>query len=258
MYLPIGENMKKRKGFTLMELIVVITVSGWVLATVMLSYQTITNQTARKRAQSETEEYLNMLNLGFQRTFGSMSIVKLISGDSTPLTIETPGFYQRKMITSYSFSQGCAQIDPPYSSGNTYSSTKFGTVLVLFVFSFDNPLLNKAAASTDLYRMLGVSSLDSNGHLTRESNFIYIDQDPTTGAITAEKILAGKPKRLWLRKISIGPDTSSGYINLRLLGISLGVRDYMNTPKIREDGRNKMDPYNYETTKFYTLLIRSQ
>ncbi|MCD6578685.1 type II secretion system protein [bacterium] len=248
--------MNKKKAFTLMELMVVIAISGWVLATLMLTYQTITKQTAKKRAQAETEEYLNMLNLGFQRTFGSMTSVQLISGNSSLLSIATPGYYQGTMISSHSFSQGAAQLTPPYVS-NIYTSPRFGEVLILFVFKFDNPLLNKATSSTDMYRVMGIS-FTNNGELTKESNFVYLDQDYTTGIILTEKELAAKPKKLWLRKIDISPDTSNNFINVKLLAISIGVRDYLDKAKFREDQMSHQDPYNYETTKFYTLLIRSQ
>ena len=250
--------MKNRKGFTLTELMVVIAISGWVLATVMLTYNTITKNTAKKRAQSETEEYLNMLNLSFQRTFGSMSAVQLSSTTTAALTISTAGWFNNTKVTSYSFSQGSAVLDPPITS-STITTSKFGEVLPLFVFKFDNPLLDKGVSSIDAYRVMCIS-FTNNGVLTQKSNFVYLEYDNSTSPaqLIAQKELAYKPDRLTLRTIRIGPSSNNGIVNKKLLDISIGVRDYLNRAKFREDQMTHKDPYNYETTKLFTLLIRSQ
>ena len=255
---------KRRKGLTIIELLVVLVISSLVLSVTMLTYDMLTKSTRKKEAEAETEEYLNMLNLAFQRTFATMTAVKLAAGDSTPITIYSKGWlkeydattdsYKTVYYNADSFSAGCAVIDPPFTTNN-YSSSKYGNVLILLVFTFDNPLLNRATTNIDMYRALGISHYE--GKITQDSNFVYIEMDGS-GNVTDEKVLIAKPKRLWIRKVLIAPYTRNGIIQPKLLNITLGVRNYGKTPKYREDRMPRPDPYNYETTKLFTLYIRSQ
>ena len=261
----------KRKGFTLIELLVVMSVSLLVLGMIYTAYNSIRNGLAKRKAQAETEMYIDKIVRELTRTYGSARYATISDTITGALLIQTPGWrsvdraddaYGEKdgwMFTSnYTFTRGAFNYGTGFA-GDTYSSGRadHGEILILLNFAFENHYYNRVHPTVDYYRAFGINNVNGT-QPTGKSTFVYVEYYPSDGSYKVKPI-ADKPSNMHIRRLEIEPDfLSSGTYNKKVLNISLGIRHYLHKVKELEDVAKAGDRYNYETQKYFTLYIRSR
>ena len=244
--------MKKRKGFTLIELMTVITISAYVMAMSMTIYNTLKRSMRRDRAQSNVENFIDGVNVELTRTFGSMTGVNQQTNIDTTLKFKGAGYDDEwGYLASDTYTQGFATLAPFINIVDT-GGVPFGDVRVLLTFHFKNPMEKLLANQVSYYRALGISNIDGDGNMTAKSNLVYIELDPKDGNRVVRK-LAVKPSRTWIRRIEVAKVANQG----KTLVISIEVRSYLYKPKDIEDVNRTQYPQNYSGTKVFTMVIRS-
>ncbi len=256
---------KKRKGFTLIELLVVMSVSLLVLGMIYTAYNSIRNGLAKRKAQAETEMYIDKVVRELTRTYGSAKYVSISDTQTGALLIQTPGWRssaQNKagwvFTGTNTWERGVFNYGNGFA-GDTYTSGRpdHGDILILLNFAFEIHYHNRVHPKIDYYRVLGINNVNGT-QLTGKSTFVYVEYYPSDGTYKVKPI-ATKPSNMHIRRVEIEPDLlSDGGYNKKVLNISLGIRHYLHKVKELEDVASAGDRYNYETQKYFTLYIRSR
>ena len=242
----------KRKGFTLLELLIAIAISGLVLTMIYATYNTITNGIAKKKSEALGEQFIDEVIQGIIRSYASATSIKRQGGVATPFLLTASGTITKKIVNaSDHFQRGFTDISAVWTVDVVPSVGSFNNVLILLLFKFENPL--DSSGANDFYRALGISNVDANKIPTKESNFISIEYFPKFAGTASEfktMVLTAKPPRLYIRKVEIRPDT-----NDRILNCSIGVRVYLHRAKHIEDAGH-FDVYNHGTIRKFTFTIK--
>ncbi len=240
----------KRKGFTLLELLIAVAISGLVLTMIYASYNTITNGIAKKKSEALGEQFIDEVIQGMTRSYASATSIKRQSGVTTPFLLTASGHITKNIVNaSNTFQRGFSDITTVFP-GDTEFISGFNSVLILLLFKFDNPF--ECSSSPDFYRALGISNVDANKIPTKESNFVSIEYHDYLG-LSQLKVMrfTAKEPRLYIRKVEIIPDTT----NDRILNCSIGVRVYLHRAKHIEDAGH-FDVYNHGTIRKFTFTIK--
>ena len=242
----------KRKGFTLIEVMIAISLSVLLFGMVYSSIALMKNWLARKEGQTQADTFINSVNSQFVRTFSTANTVTSNVGNNDPMIFQNAGYIiNNQPKIGYTFQRGFTSVGP--FSGDIYNSAHDGNILILMVCTFENPFLNRANPGIDLYRALGISNISGSNiySITSKSNLVYIEH-PASGGTDIVRKLSSKSKKLFIRLINIQWKSD------RVINISIGVRDYLHKAKRYEDLRSRCDPYNYGTTKIISLHLRAR
>ena len=238
----------KRKGFTLMELLIVVAISNLVLTMIYSTYNTIKNGMAKKKAQVLGEQFIDEVVQGMTRSYASATSIK--GSGTTSLLLTANGYITKSIVNTDDFQRGFSDISAVFGTNDTEIVSGFNKVLILLLFKFENPF--DSSGTYDFYRALGISNVDANNIPTKESNFVSLEYHSYLGFTGLKtKQFTAKAPRLYIKKVEIRPDTT----NDRILHCSIGVRTYLHRAKHIEDAGH-FDVYNHGTIRKFTFTIK--
>lgn len=220
---------KKKKGFTIIEMLIVIAISGILMGTIGFSIITFNRNFGEKTARSETSMYLEQVLEKIQLEFPGASTVPHV--DDTTLNF-TPL--------------------PEYD--DTFNAARFGTVKHVFVGKYDD-VFDVSSSDYDTYKYLFVSHWNTSANdYTFDSNFGIKEINIQTLGVRKMKYLSvGKPPQARIEEVTIGNMDGKWY----LIQFKFIIRNYWYKDKAIEDASGKKDPYNFDFTLNTNIKIRN-
>ncbi len=227
--------IKKKRGFTILEMLIVMAVSSILLTTIGFAILTFQRSFAEKTERHHTAFYLEQIVKRLQLEFPGANTVPTLNSvlDFTPLT-EIEG---------------------------TFNSARFGDVKHLFVAKYDD--LFDPDSGYDTLKFLFVSHVDFGGNMTAQSDLgiktfnlnAYAVSGDLAASVTKMEFIARdlKPSDAILEEAIVTNADSRWY----LIGFFFRVRNYWHKDKSIEIASGKRSTYNFDLTLNTNIKIRN-
>ncbi|MCK4667445.1 type II secretion system protein [Candidatus Dependentiae bacterium] len=232
------KKKKNEKGFTIIEMLIVLAVSSIMLATLGVAIVSFQRNFGEKTEKHHTAMYLEQIIKMIQLEFPGANTVPIV-GTCPTCTLSFAPF--------------------PSDEDNSFQEAKFGTVKLIFVAQYDDLFDNNW--NYDTTKFLFISQIES-GTFTQQSDIgikvfdlnIYKTTNNLTMAVTRMNLLSvDRPESAYLEEVSITNEDGNWY----LIGFFFRLRNYWYKDKSIEIASGKKNPYNFDFTLNTNLKIRN-
>lgn len=233
------KKKNKEKGFTIIEMLIVLAVSSIMLATLGVAIISFQRNFGEKTEKHQTAMYLEQ-------------IIKMIQ-------LEFPG---ANLVPELDDESGSLSFAPfPSDEDNSFQAAKFGTVKFIFVAKYKDVFDENR--DYDIIKYLFVSHYDtSGGTFTQQSDIgikiFDIETHDTTNdlamAVTRMELLSqDRPESAYFEEAIVTNEDGNWY----LIGFFFRLRNYWYKDKSIEIASGKRNPYNFDYTLNTNLKIRN-